>query len=159
MGKLTNNQTKQAKAVFDKEALCDVMGPDELTSALEEIGGPEWACWTGAAEWVDEFDSIGCGELDVDCFLKLLVEKDVYNSDGPPMDDLDALLDDDDDLDAILDSDGEDAANVEAGGMTKDQIEKARDAFNDADEELAAMIGADALHFALCQINETAFLE
>eukprot|EP00658_Telonema_sp_P-2_P034459 TRINITY_DN25164_c0_g2_i2.p1 TRINITY_DN25164_c0_g2~~TRINITY_DN25164_c0_g2_i2.p1 ORF type:complete len:488 (+),score=152.14 TRINITY_DN25164_c0_g2_i2:115-1578(+) len=155
--KLTKKQTSTAQSVFEACALCDVMGPDELTRALEEIGGPEWSIWTGGASWVEEYDEIGCGELDIDAFLKLLADKDVFDSDGPPMDDLDELLEDSgpDDIDAILDEDDD---LEEIGGLSKDQIESARDAFNDADEDLAAMIGPEGLHFALCTLNEKSFI-
>jgi len=34
--------------------------------------------------WIDEFDEIGCGELDVDGFIRLCAEKEAASLPGNP---------------------------------------------------------------------------
>jgi hypothetical protein len=125
--KLTNAQTKEAKAAFKKAAIADIISADELVNALTVLE-PKFADWDGAQTWVDEFDEIGCGELGLEDFIKLCAGKDVFNGQGP---------------------DGGNAPSPPRAASPKAEpvvdkpppaelsakdIESARDAFNEADE-------------------------
>jgi len=153
MGKLTNAETTRAKAAFKKASIGDILSAQELIPALVAIE-PKFEGWDEqeASEWVDEFDEIGCGELDVEGFLRLCAEKDVFSGEGPqkgPPSPVKA---------ASPAKVATAAPSISSSPLTEEQLELARNAFNDADEDLAAMIGAEGLHFALCSLNEDAFI-